>query len=80
MAAADNRQKAQPRELNDHRRRLFERRGRPIVFVCECGRLDCMAAVLLTIEEYDACRPGLITADGHSDRRDSRWRQAVPPV
>ncbi len=38
---------------------------RLIAFVCECGDPGCYRGVLLTIEEYERRRPGLIVHDGH---------------
>jgi len=78
--AANRYTEAQLRRLNEHRRTLFERREQPIVFVCECGGPGCAAGVTLTIEEYDARRPQLIVADGHSGGNTLRRLHAVPPA
>ena len=47
-------------------------------FVCECDEPDCSTGVLLTVDEYDARRPGPIAADGHLPRRDRPLPHGVP--
>lgn len=50
---------------NEGRLRSFRNEAHPVAFICECGRRDCKRAVLLTPEEYEARRPGLILHDSH---------------
>ena len=51
--------------LNEDRRRRFGAAGRTLALLCECGELDCRRTVLLTVEEYDAVRPGPILHPDH---------------
>jgi hypothetical protein len=54
--------------INEGRRSLFAHL--PLTdFVCECPREGCCENVPLSAAEYDARRPGLITADGHAAER-----------
>ena len=53
------------RALNDDRRRAFGGSSRAIAFICECGDADCRTSVVLTHEQYDEARPGLIVAPRH---------------
>lgn len=53
------------RAVNDQRRELFGSSGRLIVFVCECIDPGCAEGVMLSAQDYDACRPGPILARGH---------------
>lgn len=55
------------RRLNDRQLRAFRDKGRLIAFVCECGRGDCRRSVMLTPEEYEARRPGLILHHSHDE-------------
>ncbi len=57
-----------PREINDHRRRVFGARdaSRVIAFVCECGEPDCGRSVLLTAAEYGARVDGVILHADHA--------------
>ncbi len=61
---------AHPRRVNEGRLRSFRDKGRQIAFICECGRRDCNRTVLLTPEQYEARRPGLILHEIH--QRDPR--------
>jgi hypothetical protein len=53
------------REANDNRRLMFGANGRLIVFVCECEGDGCRDSVLLTAEDFDAKRPGLVMLESH---------------
>lgn len=50
--------------LNEHRRRLFGTETRTVVYVCECGDSSCLASVMMTSEQVESIRPGLLLADG----------------
>lgn len=54
------------RRLNEDRRRMFGSSGRKLALICECGNVDCRRTVVLTVEEYDARRPGLILHEIHA--------------
>jgi hypothetical protein len=53
--------------MNEHRRRLLGDAGHPLALLCECDDGDCREAVLLTVEEYDARRPGRILHPSHAE-------------
>lgn len=57
--------------LNDDRRRRFGTEGRSLALVCECGDPACGRTVVLSCEEYDARRPGVILHADHTS--------ALPP-
>lgn len=52
--------------MNADRRRRFGQTGRDLALVCECGDPDCHRTVLLSTEDYDARRPGLILHPEHT--------------
>ena len=54
------------RRLNDDRRERFGQRHPMLALICECGDADCRQTVLLSAEEYDARRPGLILHPAHN--------------
>jgi len=55
------------RRVNDDRRVRFGQRERALALICECGEPGCRQTVLLTVDEYDALRPGLILHPGHTE-------------
>lgn len=59
------------REINDRVAELSEHwDGPPSGFICECRRLDCAAAVTLSLEEYARVRADsacFLVLDGHED-------------
>jgi len=52
--------------LNADRRRQFGTAGRMLALVCECADPECRRTVLLSPEEYDALRPGLVLHADHA--------------
>jgi hypothetical protein len=56
------------REMNDDRRRRFGQAGRTIALLCECADPRCLYTVMLSAEQYDEIRPGIITADVHASK------------
>jgi hypothetical protein len=54
------------RMLNDDRRRRFGEPGRTLALLCECGDDSCQETVLLTVEEFDARRPGPLVHPVHA--------------
>src|SRR5437763_1573893 len=46
------------RRMNDDRRHRFGASGRTLALLCECDDPGCTRTVLLSLEEYDARRPG----------------------
>jgi hypothetical protein len=53
------------RRLNEDRRRRFGQAERRLALVCECGEADCRRTVVVSVEDYDALRPGLILHPAH---------------
>lgn len=64
MAEVEN-DRARRRRINDDRRRAFGSSGRRLALRCECFDPDCLRTVVLTVQEYDARRPGAIVHDEH---------------
>jgi hypothetical protein len=65
----------QRQTINEDRRSLFA--NWPLIaFVCECPREACYNTVTLSAVEYDARRPGLITAAGHATPAQVRVESA----
>lgn len=61
---------------NAFRARVFgQDPARPIAFVCECGDPTCCRTVVLTLDEYDRRRPGLLIHDDHAATRDDLTEQ-----
>jgi len=62
---------------NVFRARVFgaDRAG-PIAFVCECGDPDCCRTVILTVDEYNQRRPGLLIHDDHGIGRENLIERA----
>jgi hypothetical protein len=60
--------------MNEHRRRMFGDAGRPLALLCECDDPDCRETILLTVEEYDAARPGPILHTMHVNARPPALR------
>ena len=52
--------------LNADRRRQFGTSGRTLALLCECGDPACHRTVLLSPEQYDALRPGVVIHADHS--------------
>lgn len=52
--------------MNADRRCRFGQSGRDLALVCECGDPDCHRTVLLSPQDYDARRPGLILHPEHA--------------
>lgn len=64
-------------DANSFRARVFGKdASRLVAFVCECGDPTCHRTVALTLNEYEARRPGLLVHDDHcvpSDEPITRW-------
>jgi hypothetical protein len=55
--------------LNADRRERFGDTGRMLALVCECSDPSCHRTVLLSPEEYDSRRPGLVLHPAHEELR-----------
>lgn len=54
------------RRLNDDRRERFGQPERMLALICECADPSCRRTVLMTADEYDRRRPGLILHPSHA--------------
>ena len=51
--------------MNADRRKRFGADGRTLALLCECADADCRRTVLISPDEYDALRPGLLLHPDH---------------
>jgi hypothetical protein len=54
------------KRMNDDRCRRFGTPGRTVALLCECGDPTCHETVLLSADEYESRRPGLILHASHA--------------